>query len=162
MPGFAGHLTFYWFIIIVIYVTIFASGHSSYIINEVFKHSLLVFYASTLLGAIYAILPDIDQRMSVIRKWVTVFFMLCIIYSVYEIMKNEHVLFFEISIVACAFTIVIIEFLKHRGIAHSFIAGVAFSSLALYVSLGTAIICLIGFTSHIFIDYVSTAEKRAS
>jgi len=94
----------------------------------------------------FPLLPDLDIGTSLIRKVVMWIIGLSIIFSV--IIKKYF------SIVPLALAIILIQFLHHRKIMHSFFVGVLLSA-SLYLFLGSWIfpmIAMLNFLSHLIMD----------
>lgn len=94
----------------------------------------------------YSLLPDIDIGTSKIRKFYTIIVALLIIYS----LLYSHITFG----IVLASTLIFIQFLKHRGLSHSFIFGLLVSA-PLYFYFDNYMLAIIAYTnflSHLVLD----------
>ena len=99
-----------------------------------------------LISLFFSLLPDIDIGTSMIRKVVSIFIGVAMIYSF--IMSASYVG------IVLAVILIVMQFLHHRGMMHSFIIGACFSGL-LYFYFGNwvfPIVAMLNFISHLALD----------
>lgn len=95
---------------------------------------------------IYSLLPDIDIGTSIIRKIFT------IIFVVFIFINGINTVGYILGI-----AVIVIQFLPHRGIMHTYIAGALLSGL-LYLYFNSwvfPIVALLNFVSHLILDEVT-------
>lgn len=138
MSDFRGH----WLIGIVVIILFI-------LLNYIFSWGLYDFTMKTILTLsgitlFYSLFPDIDIGTSKIRNFV---FITALLLAGYFIYTNQTLLSFAILGI-----LIIILFLKHRGITHSFVTGFFLSLPLLVFGWQFALAGYLAYLSHLAID----------
>lgn len=141
MPGYKRHL-----ICGIIFSIAFYYFYHSIIINklEILYYIPIIFF--------YSLLPDIYSESSIISRIIIGLFIASIIASIILYILVAKLSFLLIGGVLLII-IGIIHNLHHRGIIHTFLAGILLSLPLLIFSYIFCVFAILAFFSHIILDY---------
>jgi len=110
---------------------------------------------------VYLLLPDIDHPFSLIRRIITMVFIFIIfgLLIIFYFYRND--IYLILSIIFSLFLIVT-YFMSHRGIVHSVVGALIFSSFTLisynyitqtfFINYVLFVICFVSFLTHLLLD----------
>ena len=135
MSGYKGHLMFGFAITSLIVITNYLWGYLPFSINLIYLMPIT---------AIYSLLPDVDIGTSKIFIFIDTLFLFGIIYC----LITNSIMY---GIILCL-ALIMILYLKHRGMAHSIIIGFLFSLPLLSLGLVYVLFGFINYLSHLVLD----------
>ena len=107
--------------------------------------------SAILISIVYSQLPDIDIQSSKIR-WILTVSGLGIAFVYLAIFDNNRLATIYLGLVLIMWVIGLIPKFGHRGVTHTIIAGIVFSSLLFYYDYWLVVIAFINYLSHLVVD----------